>query len=75
MDTSGIVVRYSFMIISTGKLRHSCTETFIYTGTRFVTVYSNITRFMNPVMYDGNTDVFYRRPTNYTTVYIQEGEL
>jgi len=63
------------MMISIGKLRYNCTETFIYTGRGFVTTYSNITHFINPVMYEGNTDVFYHRPTNYTTVYMQEEEL
>ena len=75
MDTSEIVVRYWFMLISIGKLRYSCTETFIYTGSGFVTTYSNITHFINPAIYDGNTDVFSHWPTNYTTVYKQEEEL
>ena len=75
MDTSEIVVPYWFMTISIDKLLCSCTETFISTGRAFVTTYNNITHFVNPVMYDGNTDVFYHRPTNYTTVYMQEEEL
>jgi hypothetical protein len=75
MDTSETVVRYWYMMTSTGKLRYSCTETFIDTGRGFVTTASNITRCINPVMYGGNTDVSYHRPTNYTTVYMQEEEL
>lgn len=75
MDTSEIVVRYWFMMISIVKLKYNCTETFIYTGRGFVTTCSNITHFMNFVMYDGNTDVFYHRPRNYTTLYMHEEEL
>lgn len=63
------------MMISTGKVLYSCIDTFIYTGRGFVTTYINIAHFINPVMYDGNTDNFYYRPTNYTTVYMQEEEL
>jgi len=63
------------MMISIIKLRYSCTETFIYTGREFVTTYSNVTHFINFVMYDGNADDFYHRPRNYTTVYMQAEEL
>jgi len=75
MDTSESAARYWFMMISIVKLQYSCTETFIYTGRGFVATYSNITHFISLVMYDGNTDVFYHRPRNYTTVYMQEEEL